>query len=176
MKKCIINLIVLCILTTSAFAGQVYEKRESDDIVVAYNYREIKYDVKPIIKSGRTFVPMRKTFEAMYAEVSWDDVSKTAIAVKDDVTVKITQDASDMYKNGERIELEAAAVNEDGRILIPLRAVSEAFECKVEWFEDTRLIMITKQYSEDMSAEPYLDFYKYRGKTLDEIEEMNKNK
>ncbi len=100
-------------------------------------------DCLPYIKNDRTLVPMRAIFEALGAEVSWDDTTKTAVGVKDGVEVKITIGENVLYKNGEAIELDAPAEITNDRTMVPVRAISEAFGCTVNWDNDTKTVEIT---------------------------------
>ncbi|MBQ3110729.1 MAG: leucine-rich repeat protein [Clostridia bacterium] len=95
------------------------------------------------IKNDRTMVPMRAIFESLGADVSWDDSTKTAIGVKDGVEVKITIGENVLYKNGEAIELDAPAEITNDRTMVPVRAISEAFGCTVEWDNETKTVEIT---------------------------------
>ena len=103
----------------------------------------LKVDVAPYIKNDRTMVPMRAIFEALGAEVSWDDATKTAIGKKGNVEVKITIGENVLYKNGEAITLDCAAEITNDRTMVPVRAISEAFGCTVEWNNETKTVEIT---------------------------------
>ena len=97
----------------------------------------------PITEKDRTLVPMRAIFEALGAEVEWENETQTATATKDGITVSVTIDSNRMLKNGEEIELDVPArLVEDSRTLVPLRAISEAFGCQVEWDEELQRVDI----------------------------------
>ena len=86
---------------------------------------------------------MRAIFEALGAEVEWENETQTATATKDGITVSVTIDSDRMLKNGEEIELDVPArLVEDSRTLVPLRAISEAFGCQVEWDEELQRVDI----------------------------------
>ena len=51
---------------------------------------KINFDVPPQTINDRTLVPIRAIFEAMGANVDWDDITQTAISTKDSTTVKMT--------------------------------------------------------------------------------------
>ncbi len=112
-------------------------------IAVMLNGFAIELEHNPYIKQDRTMVPMRAIFEALGAEVSWDDATKTAIGVKDNNEVKITIGENVLYKNGEAIELDCAAEITNDRTMVPVRAISEAFGCTVTWNDETKTVEIT---------------------------------
>lgn len=121
---------LLVFLLISVFAFTV---SANDDITVVVDGVKLNFDVPPTVVSGRTLVPVRSIFEALGATIEWDADTSTATAVKGETTVKITVGESQMYVNGSAKELDAGARIIQGRTLIPLRAVSEAFDCKVIW-------------------------------------------
>ena len=49
----------------------------SEEIKVTIDGKAQTYDVMPIIENGRTLVPMRGIFEALGAEINWEDATKT---------------------------------------------------------------------------------------------------
>lgn len=141
MKKMftkIISLLIICIMsmTMVTFADQ-------KPITVFLNGEQLAFDVEPTLESGRTLVPMRVIFEALGATVDWDNDTFTAIAVKDDITIKITIDDMKLYKNDEVIELDVPARLVNGRTLVPARAVSEGMGAKVEWDNENWRVDIT---------------------------------
>ena len=106
-------------------------------VKVEINGEPLKLERDPIMESDRVLVPMRAIFEALGAEVSWDNETNTASAVRGDVSVSITIDQSVMLKNGAEIILDAPArLIDDGYTYVPLRAISEAFGADVFWDEE----------------------------------------
>ena len=112
-------------------------------VKVNINNEAIHFDVEPMIINGRTMVPMRAIFEKLGAAVLWDDETNTATAYKDAANyVSLTIGSSSMSTAFSTIELDVPAMIVNNRTLIPLRAVSEAFECTVNWHEDTNSVAI----------------------------------
>jgi len=118
-------------------------------IVVYLDGKALSFDVNPVTRNGSTLVPLRAIFEALDAQVFWHGPTKdldathagsnTSIYMKQDSTqMKITQ-------NGQTrtVTLLAPATAINGRILVPLRAVSEAFNCQVKWDGPTKTVTIT---------------------------------
>ena len=63
-------------------------------------------------------------------------------AEKDGTKIQITIGDNKLYKNGSPIELDVPAQIVNGRTLVPVRAVSEAFGCDVSWDGDTKTVYI----------------------------------
>jgi len=114
----------------------------SGGISVYLDNKKVQFDVSPLLVNGRTMVPMRAIFEKLGATVEWENDLKLATAQRGDIIVGITIDDTTMYKNGEPIVLDVPAQLKDGRTLVPLRAISEAFDCDVQWNGDTRTVNI----------------------------------
>lgn len=117
------------------------EKRNG--ITVLIDGKKIEFDQKPVIVENRTLVPLRAIFEELGAAVIWDAETRTAISVKDDTAVSVTEGKNTLVKNGEVIELDVAPRIIGSRTLVPVRAVAESFDCKVEWEAETKTVIIT---------------------------------
>ncbi len=102
-------------------------------ITVLLDGIKLKFDQVPIIVNDRTLVPLRAIFEAMGATVEWNEATQTVTSTKGGVTISMTINKAEMYKNGETIILDVAPQLVGGRTLVPVRAVAEAFDCRVDW-------------------------------------------
>ena len=69
-------------------------------------------------------------------------IGKKPVIIPDGVEVKITIGENLLYKNGEAIELDAVAEITNDRTMVPVRAISEAFGCTVEWNDETKTVEI----------------------------------
>ncbi len=135
------------------------------DVALKLDGNPIPFEQPPVIVEGRTLVPFRAIFEALGAEVEWDDSTKTATAVKEDLTVKITIGENVLYKNGEKVELDVPAmIVGEGYTMVPARAIAEAFGVVVEW-EDTAqyVILITPEIKDEV---PVITMYSADGRTI----------
>jgi len=94
--------------------------------------------------SGRTMVPMRVIFEALGAKVDWDGSTQTAIGETKKTTIKITIGKDYLLKNDNIVVLDSPAVVISGRTLVPVRAIAESLDCKVEWYGETKVVEILK--------------------------------
>ena len=113
-----------------------------DGIKVVLNGETIKFDVQPQIINDRTMVPLRAIFEALGAEVSWDDATKTVTAVKGDVTIKMAIGADAFTRNDEKVSLDSPATIVDSRTLVPVRAIAESFGSTVGWIAESKTVTI----------------------------------
>jgi len=99
-------------------------------------------DVNPLIIEGRTMVPMRSIFEALGANISWDNATNTVTAVKNETQISLTIDNKVATINGENRELEVAPVLSDNRTFVPVRFISEALNADVDWDSDNQAVKV----------------------------------
>ncbi len=117
----------------------------NDGIKVTLNGKPIEFDQQPIIENDRTLVPFRKIFEAMEADVSWDDATQTVTAKKGDIVITLQIGNNIMMKNGQQITLDVPAKLVNDRTLVPVRAIVEGLGAKVDWDGATQTVIITTQ-------------------------------
>ncbi|HAF59928.1 MAG TPA: copper amine oxidase, partial [Clostridiales bacterium UBA9856] len=106
------------------------------------NGRYLTFDQPPINRNGRVLVPMRAIFEALGADVDWDNNLRRAIGTLGARQVQLTIDSKTAYINGEPVELDVPAVIESSRTLVPVRVVSEGLDAKVDWDGITNTVII----------------------------------
>ncbi|RKL61299.1 hypothetical protein DXT63_17480, partial [Thermoanaerobacteraceae bacterium SP2] len=114
--------------------------RTSPAIVI--NGAQVNLDVKPVIEKGRILVPIRAVFERLGAEVKWDGQTRMVTVKKDENTVILELNKKSAMKNDTEIPLDVPARMVKGRVLIPVRFVSEALGAKVDWRPDAGIVDI----------------------------------
>lgn len=122
----------------------VGSKFEQQSTAVFSQGEQLEFDQEPINDSGRLLVPARAIFESLGAEVTYDDGDGVITAVSDDRTVVMQIDNPEMGNGTEVFELEVSPQVVNGRTMVPLRAVSEAFDCSVEYLESLNRVVIDK--------------------------------
>jgi len=115
----------------------------STPVFVRYNGEIVDFDnAAPIIKSSRTYVPLRAVMEMMGYTVSWEQATGNVTCIKDTDTVIITPEG-DITVNGVISELKAVPINFKGSNVVPVRFISEAVNASVEWNDEQRTVEIT---------------------------------
>ena len=138
MKKIIpIILSLTAVMSTSTALAE-------ENITVMLNGQAMDFDVAPIIQNDRVLVPMRAIFEELHCSVDYTDIDGRQIitAKNDGNTIGLEIGSNEMTVNDKKVSLDTAPVITDDRTLVPLRAVSEALDCNVDWNGDTKTVTI----------------------------------
>ena len=122
--------IVLSVGSNAALIGGQKTKIDPNDTAVT-----------PVVENGTTLVPIRFVSESLKADVVWDDATKQVTVSAGNVKMIYTVGSTTYTLNGVSKELLAAPRNANGRVLVPLRAISEGFGKQV--FYDRGLIIIS---------------------------------
>ena len=93
----------------------------------------MEFDQQPIEEDDRLLVPVRSIFEQLGAEVTYDDGDGVITANNGERTVVMQIDNPEMGNGTEVFTLDVAPKLVGDRTVVPLRAVSEAFDCRVDW-------------------------------------------
>lgn len=109
---------------------------------VLFTKRNAKFDTPPVIKEGRTLIPVRAVSEALGAIVEYDDVEKFVTITKDGKIIKFSLAEGTVTVNEETVEIDVPAEIMNNRTMVPLRFIAEQLELSVEWDQETQTINI----------------------------------
>lgn len=119
-----------------------------ENIKINVDGKNIESDVSPQIIEGRTLVPIRTVGEALGADVDWNSETKEITVENSETKVNfiigdknctIIDKKINAY-NKTLMDVPAQIIN--GRTYIPVRAVSTALGCDVDWDSNTRTVII----------------------------------
>jgi len=105
-------------------------------------------DAVPQNEDGRVFMPFRAIFEALGAEVEWEDATRTAIAKRGDTLVRVPIGSYeiDIFRNGEKevLEMDRASYIDPvtGRSYVPVRFMAYAMDCLVGWDQEDQTVIL----------------------------------
>lgn len=139
-------------LAMSSLVGSVFDTNvvlasaEFNDIQLNIDDRVIKTDVAPVLKNGRTLVPVRVIADNLGYEVEWDQSTKTTKLTKDGVSYLITiGDNKIIASNGKIMHLDVSAQTISGRTMLPIRAIVEISGATVEWDNKTQTVFVNSK-------------------------------
>ena len=141
MKK-VLSLVLCIVMIASSLTFSVCA---TDGIKIRIDGKSQTYDAMPVIENGRTLVPMRGIFESLGAEINWDDTTKTVTGTKGNTSVVLSIGSKVAKINGVETALDVAATIIDSRTFVPVRFISEALGCKVDWEDTTKTVIISSQ-------------------------------
>lgn len=143
MKKIVFVLSLVLIMIFSS----VNVFAAADEIIITIDSNKIEFNNDlgyPFVDTNnRTLVPFRAVLEKFGASVEWNEEIRSAVAVKDGITVTVPVDQLYITKNGEQIATDTAAKIVNGRTYLPIRAVLEAFGSDVQWDQGLKTVVIT---------------------------------
>ena len=135
--------VLLVMLFCLLLSCPTYATDTKPPIKVFIDGTALKMDVSPVLKDGRTLVPLRSIGEALTAQVNWDESAKKVTLTLGDKTVQLVIGDTKAYVNGEAKTLDVPAMLVEGRTMVPLRFIGESLEAFVEWNGELRRIDIT---------------------------------
>ncbi len=109
--------------------------------------------VKPEIKNGRTFVPVRFISENFDADVTYDTDNKAVTVALGENNASIKIGSAEMTVNGEQTVLDAEPYIYEDRTFVPLRAITEAIGKKVYWYSKGLIVIGDRESIDDGIAE-----------------------
>ncbi len=147
-KKLFALLLCFSLFTSNFFTTNVLAEttdvRNQQPVYLFFNGFDITnfFVEKPVIVNNRTLVPIREVFEGLGAVVKWNGNDKTVYISNSSTTVILQIDSNIMIVNNVNVILDSSPTIINGKTMLPLRAVSEAFGLDVTWDNQTRIINI----------------------------------
>ena len=113
----------------------------------------LKFDTPPVIKEGRTLIPVRALSESFGAKVNWEPLTKTVTIEKNGDHIVIQLDNQIATVKGKAITLDVPAEMMNHRTLVPLRFILESLGLKVDYDQEMGIIEIEEAGREDRTEQ-----------------------
>ena len=104
--------------------------------------KELKSELPPVIKEGRTLIPVRAVIMGLGADIAWDKEKGLVTVTKGNIIVEFYIDDVVFYINGKKHELDIPAQLISNRTFVPLRYLAEALGKRVKYDGDNDVITI----------------------------------
>ncbi|SCZ77389.1 copper amine oxidase N-terminal domain-containing protein [Acidaminobacter hydrogenoformans] len=114
--------------------------------------KHLGFDTPPVIKTGRTLVPVKALVQAFGAQVAWDPALQKVTITKDDLTMVLTLGDTEVFVNGDSVQLDVPAQAMNGRTVVPLRFIAEKMNFVVT-YEDGDITVEDAEEAEEADAE-----------------------
>lgn len=102
-------------------------------------------DVAPYIKDSRTFMPVRFVADALGVSennINWNADTKTATIFKGDRIVQMTIGNNVVTVNGAQVVMDTVPEIVDGRVMLPIIYLGQAFGAEMTWDGDARTVTV----------------------------------
>lgn len=160
MKKISRTVALISVLALSLTFQNTGAFAKAKDIEIYVNDSKIITESHPLMIDQRVLVPLRSVSEALDCEVQWDSINKKVRVKKGNCY--ISMEIGSTYAsidtiinmnlvNSRIIHLDVPTQIIDGRIMVPLRFISDSLGNKIVWDNTNRSIMIS-------SSDKELDF------------------
>ncbi|GIQ70254.1 copper amine oxidase N-terminal domain-containing protein [Xylanibacillus composti] len=140
MKK-LAFMFVACLMLSSVFFQA--QSQAASQIKILINGVELATDQSPVLIQNRAMVPLRAIFEALNAQVNWNQQEQRVTARKGNTTVSLTIHSTTATINNETVYLDVPARTVNDRTVVPVRFVSEALGEEVTWNAAAQTVTIT---------------------------------
>lgn len=139
---------------TTVISGHTYNL--SPGVQIAINDKLVLFtDVTPVMDNtaGRVLVPFRKIAEELGYQVTWIAASQEVEFKTSEITAKLKIGSDQAVVNGVAIKLDTNPVIINGRTVVPIRFLAEAFACGVDWSGTLKTVYIDTTASEGLSVD-----------------------
>ena len=135
--------------TVSDSSSQKVLSLRIDDPIMKVNGTDTEIDPEggttPVIVSGRTLVPIRAIIENMGGTVEWNGEARESVLTYGEDVIRLTIDSQTAYLNDSASTLDTAPTIINGRTMLPIRFIAEAFGFDVDWDQEERTITISEK-------------------------------
>ena len=113
-------------------------------VLVVVDGSEIAFpDVQPMITGNdRVIVPLRTVFEKLGARVAWRETVNAVTVDKGTMHIELGIGDRTVTVNYETKRTDQGVKMVRGRLMVPIRFISETLGARVEWDRDTRTVHI----------------------------------
>lgn len=141
-KGLILLLIFVLGLQTGGLTAQAASQKE---IIIYLDGQRLESDVSPYIlpKVNVTMVPLRVISEGLGASVLWSQATRTVTIKKSDSVITMTSGRQQATVDGAVVDLDASVELKQGRVMVPIRFVSENLGIQVTWNQSAQTIDLT---------------------------------
>jgi len=121
----------------------ISSSNQKDIQLVIDNEYIYDYEFTPIMKNNRVLVPLRPISAYMDADIKWDGANKKVTFKHNDKIIELTNGRKYGYVNGVKKTLDESVEIVNGRVVVPIRFVTENLGAKVSWDKTYQRVKVT---------------------------------
>ena|GEM_PF-1394294 len=139
---CVLVIVLLLYCLGAVFGGG--QLLAADDIGIEIDTVPVDGGDAPLMDNGRVMIPLRSVVEYLGGKINWYPEEQQIVGFRGARGFDLVIGSSRAYLNdGSIYFLDVPAKIIGSRTYVPLRFVSEAMGCQVEWDESARVARIT---------------------------------
>jgi polar amino acid transport system substrate-binding protein len=112
------------------------------DVSVFINDQRVSFDTQPVKENGNIIVPFKQIFEAIGANVWYDDSDQSAHGQQAGLDIKLPIGQAKAIINNEEIPLNSVIEIINGRTMVPFSIINELIDCDVATKEESGNILL----------------------------------
>ncbi len=139
-------LVIIVVFVVLAFTG--CSESEAAELRILIDGKDYTSAAQPIIRDGRTLVPIRFITEKLGGTVEWDGTNRAVFAKKGQKSISLIINSQIVgYDNLDYIVIDTKPIIYNDFTYVPLRVVGEAFDIGITYNEKTKTVEIDSQKS-----------------------------
>jgi len=104
----------------------------------------------PYLFEGNTMIPIRSLAEGLQMPISWDENKKEVTLQLNNRSYSITLNDDRLWTDGKSfIEMPIKATYINGNTFVPIRAVAEVLDSKLDWQSDSNTVIVSHPVSDE---------------------------
>lgn len=145
--------VLICVLLLTVAPIQA-----SGGVKVVLNGNTLFSDVSAVLQNGTTYVPLRAFAETFaQSEVTWNASQGRAVVRTKGLTLDVQVGRQYMVANDRYFYMADSILVRDGRVLVPVRALSKAYGIDVAWNAANRTVYLTGSGKPAQSGASFYD-------------------
>lgn len=143
MKRSILIAVILCLVLSSYIwaAAEQTPGFQVDGQNVEFN---LDTGLPYVSDNGRAMMPLRACLNSIDCQVDWNQEAQMVSLIKGNIKVEVVINQKYIYVNQKKFFTDSAAIVQNGRTYLPLRAVMEALGYTVDWDNKTQTVIANK--------------------------------
>lgn len=151
-RKWLLGLLVFVLFLPLGLPGV---RAAAVQITIELDGESLASDVPPFITTSNvTMVPISVISKGLNAGVVWNQSSKTVTITQGDTEIKLTSGLKKALVNNTSVSLDTSVQIKQGRVMVPLRFVSEQLGLQVVWDQATKHISLYSNTEPPQSVDP----------------------
>lgn len=132
--------LIMCLMLAAPGASAA-----SKTITIDLDGQTLESDVPPYLTAKNvTMVPAGVISKGLGASVSWDQGAKTATITQNGTVLKLKSGAGNAQVDGKNVALDSSVQVRQGRVMVPIRFVSENLGLQVVWNQAAQHISLNR--------------------------------